>query len=77
MSNPTDTIVKHYRGRKPFTLNGDELNINVCSFWQWGVSNLLDNVVRGAVAEYIVVCAIVVDARKREEWEPYDLLLDG
>ncbi len=42
-------------------------------FWQWGYSNILDNTIRGVVAEYIVAHALGVTQKPRSEWNSWDL----
>lgn len=60
---PTEPF--HERGRPaPFSL-GD--------FWAWSFSGVLDNTLRGIVAEYLVAQALGVADGVRTEWEPYDL----
>ena len=55
--------------------NGQVLDANVLSFWQWVGSDLLDNLQRGALAEYIVAVAIDCDDKPREEWAEVDLIM--
>lgn len=45
-----NTIMK--TGKEPFLFNGNELLINVLSFWQWSTSELLGNALRGILAEF-------------------------
>ncbi len=45
-----ETIMK--TGKEPFIFNGDNLPINVLSFWQWSTSELLGNALRGVLAEF-------------------------
>ena len=47
-------------GREFFIFEGNELPINVLSFWQWSTSQLLGNALRGVLAEFIVASAIGV-----------------
>jgi hypothetical protein len=50
----------------------------VSDFWQWGFSDLLQNVTRGILAEYIVAVLLGVDGKPRKPWESFDLRLsDG
>lgn len=47
----------------------------LAEFWRWSSSNLLDNTLRGLVAEYLVGLALeCVDGRHRTEWDAYDLV---
>jgi hypothetical protein len=38
---------------EPFSLNGQPLGITLREFWQWSSSDLVDNTLRGILAEYI------------------------
>ena len=67
-----ETIMK--TGKEPFIFNGDNLPINVLSFWQWSTSELLGNALRGVLAEFIVASTIDVLDSPREEWDAYDLI---
>lgn len=41
-------------GKEPFIFNGEELKLNVETFWQWSSSELLENRLRGTLADFIV-----------------------
>lgn len=43
-------------------------------FWRWAYSDLVGNAERGALAEYIVACALGVTSAVRISWDKYDLL---
>lgn len=46
----------------------------VLDFWRWGYSDLLQNITRGIVAEYIVLCALGIEPSKsRDPWEDCDI----
>lgn len=47
-----------YTGDEKLINNNVDLPYTMRSFWQWGYSNLLQNMQRGAFAEYIVHCAL-------------------
>lgn len=64
-------------GKEPFIFNGDNLPINVFSFWQWSSSELLGNALRGVLAEFIVASTIDALDSPREEWDAYDLITKG
>ena len=51
-----------------------KLLVNVLSFGQWSSSELLGNVLREVLAEFIVASAIDTLDKPREEWDAYDLL---
>ena len=61
-------------GEEPFVFNGNEVPLNVLSFWQWSSSELLGNALRGVLAEFIVASTIDVLESPREEWDAYDLI---
>jgi hypothetical protein len=43
-------------------------------FWQWSVSDLVSNITRGRLAEFIVATALGVDVSGvRAEWDAFDL----
>jgi len=51
---------------------------NVCDFWKWSFSDLLQNTTRGVLAEYIVAALLGIDNDVRNPWFAYDLELpDG
>ena len=54
---------------------GDKQISDVKSFWQWAYSDLVGNTERGAVAEYLVACALGIDKDSRVSWGSYDLTL--
>ena len=71
-----------YPAIEPRRLSGDELIVApngekisaVIDFWRWAYSDLVGNAERGALAEYIVACALEVDHAERVSWDKYDLL---
>jgi hypothetical protein len=50
---------------------------NKQEFWEWAYDDLLANTTRGVLAEYIVAKALGTLAKKRVEWDKYDLRVDG
>lgn len=61
-------------GTEPFRNGNDTLGFDVQSFWRWSASDLMSNVTRGVLAEYIVARA--TDASPdgvRDEWAAHDL----
>jgi hypothetical protein len=46
----------------------------VADFWTWAFSDLRDNSLRGALAEFIVGTALGATATPRKAWDNYDLL---
>ena len=55
------------------TLHGQETGLTLAAFWAWNGSDLLNNALRGKLAEYIVARAIGASGEVRVEWDPYDL----
>jgi len=54
----------------------DSINRQTISdFWQWAYSDLMQNVERGVLAEYIVAALLGVDNKLRIPWLAYDLKL--
>ena len=56
-------------GTEPFTENGRLLGFDLLSFWQWSSSDLVVNVVRGLLAEYIVAQALDIADSVRDPWQ--------
>lgn len=61
-------------GQESFHHTGDK-RFNVLEFWQYGFSNLNSNVLRGALAEFIVENALkdAKDISVRNPWGDYDV----
>jgi hypothetical protein len=64
-------VPKH--GEEPFHAGTDTLGFSLRDFWQWAVSDLLCNLMRGHLAEFIVGKAIGSPGTVRNEWAAYDL----
>lgn len=75
MSDPLSPIVVARKvGIESLHLDGNALPINLLSFWQWSASDLVSNVTRGRLAEFIVATAIGVDISGiRNDWDAFDL----
>jgi len=54
-------------------LDGAALPINLGQFWQWMGSDLLNNTLRGMLAEFIVGQAIHAAEQVRDPWQAFDL----
>ena len=48
-------------------------NVTVLNFWQWSASSLLNNTMRGVLAEFIVTRASGCEQEVANEWGSYDL----
>ncbi|WP_195420824.1 ImmA/IrrE family metallo-endopeptidase [Faecalicatena contorta] len=65
-------------GNEHFTYEGMPVGILLNDFWAWNSSDLLNNTLRGALAEFIVASAVGIDTTKaREDWTAYDLLTES
>jgi len=62
-------------GRERFKSGETELDFDLSSFWQWSASDLMSNVTRGVLAEYLVARALDADPEGvRDDWAAYDLM---
>lgn len=59
--------------KEPFTSQGEILPFTITDFWQWNQSQLLENNLRGVLAEFIVRMALGIQDDGRKEWAAYDL----
>ena len=74
MDSPYPALTVALRtGAEPFHLGGRALSFDVLSFWRWSASDLVSNVWRGILAEYLVAQAMGVAGRARIEWDASDL----
>ena len=54
--------------------NGGSADFDLLDFWRWSSSDLVSNVTRGVLAEYIVARAVGVStAEVRDPWAAFDL----
>ncbi|MXZ08327.1 MAG: hypothetical protein F4Y79_02685 [Gemmatimonadetes bacterium] len=58
-----------------FTHKGKPTSFSVLDFWVWMASDVLNNTLRGMVAEYIVSQATGACAPVRIEWNPVDITM--
>ena len=61
-------------GNEPVGPWPDGTDRRLLAFWQWACSDVLDNTLRGLLAEWIVGTALGVTAGWRTEWAPEDLV---
>ena len=45
-------------GLEEFTFHGESVGITISDFWSWGYSELLDNSLRGVLAEFLVYSSL-------------------
>ena len=67
--------VERKTGHERFRANGSDRDLDLLGFWQWSMSDLVNNTTRGVLAEYIVAQALGVSTDGvRDVWAPYDLV---
>ena len=60
-------------GHEELSIDGKPVGYSLLDFWRWSVSDLVSNVTRGRLAEFIVATALEIDLKKvRDEWSAYD-----
>ncbi|MGH3696926.1 MAG: hypothetical protein ACRDRX_23595 [Pseudonocardiaceae bacterium] len=65
-------------GDDRFTHLDQDVGANLLGLWRWACSDLVSNVMRGVLAEYIVGLALgCVDGGVRLEWDAADLVFQG
>ncbi len=75
MSNFTYTKPLPRRPEQPFQDGDAKMDFALVDFWQWSASDLLNNVTRGNLAEFIVAKALGISTAVRTVWAAYDLLM--
>ena len=65
--------VERKSGAEQFEHDGKPTGPTVLDFWQWMGSDLVNNTMRGVLAEFIVAQALGVAEGVRTEWDAYDL----
>jgi len=66
--------VNRKTGEEHFHIDNKALDKKLINFWSWSQSDILNNSLRGVLAEYIVAVALGVDDCVRIEWDAYDLI---
>lgn len=61
-------------GSEPVHSSGTPSGQSLLDFWRWQGSNLLDNALRGVLAEFLVASALGATDQPRVEWDGYDCL---
>ena len=56
-----------------FTQKGQPTSFSILDFWTWMASDVLNNTLRGMVAEYIVSQALEACTPVRVEWDTVDI----
>ena len=66
--------VEKKTGGERFYARGAAQDFDLLDYWRWASSDLVSNVTRGVLAEYIVARAVAVSTDGvRDEWAAYDL----
>lgn len=64
-------------GNEEFILHGSSVGISVKDFWRWAYSDMLDNALRGIIAEFLVFSSLKSDSlqytQTRTNWLPFDV----
>ena len=64
---------KPQSGSEPFNAGGAPLGPTLRNYWRWSGSDLVSNVERGVLAEFLVANALKLPEEPREEWGAFDL----
>lgn len=56
---------------------GEPLGPTLRDYWQWSGSDLVSNVERGVLAEFLVADALGCTEKPREEWGAFDIAVPG
>ena len=73
MKNLPPIKVNRKTGYESFVGVGNGKSLTLKNFWQWSTSDLVSNVTRGVLAEYLVASALGLNQGIRNEWDAYDL----
>lgn len=66
---------KKMQGTENVTGTNGEKIASLIDFWRWAYSDLVGNAERGALAEFIIACALGIQDTERISWDRYDLLM--
>lgn len=67
-------VIMKKTGEESFVSQNGEAGIQLLEFWQWNQSDLLNNALRGTIAEFIVGKALDAVNEMRLEWDAFDLI---
>lgn len=66
--------MKVLTGDEHLKYDGMPINRLLSDFWKWNSSDLLNNTMRGAFAEFIIASALDIDLTTPHiDWEDYDI----
>ncbi|AUD04054.1 hypothetical protein [Spirosoma pollinicola] len=66
--------IKIKTGDEHFHSKGRLLDTTLLDFWRWSSSDLVNNTLRGKLAEYLVTQALGIASSLRTEWDSFDLM---
>jgi len=70
-------MIQQKTGNEHFTFDEMPQGFLLQDFWRWQSSDLLNNTLRGILAEFLVAKALGMDTSEpRVEWDSYDLLFN-
>ena len=72
-NNLNEIIARKLAPNQNFTSGDESLKFTLTDFWQWALSDLVENRNRGILAEFIVMKALGIKEATRLEWNNYDL----
>ena len=64
-------------GCEPFNAGGEPCGPTLRDYWRWSGSDLVSNVERGVLAEFLVASALGLTGEPREEWSAFDVKVPG
>ena len=64
-------------GREEFVINGYSAGHLLVDYWAWAYSDLVNNVDRGKLAEFIVASALGMADGVSATWDKFDILYNG
>ncbi len=73
---PAINLIKK-TGDERFYSGREKHNNTLKNFWQWAFSDLINNTMRGALAEYIVAASLGITDMPRPSWAAFDLDYNG
>lgn len=61
-------------GQEHINFNGLPTGLTLLDFWKWQGSNLVDNSIRGILAEFLVTQILKCEKQPRIEWDGFDCI---
>ncbi|GAA1154144.1 hypothetical protein GCM10009654_07100 [Streptomyces hebeiensis] len=65
-------VITRRSGDEPIRANGETVS-RLGEFWSWACSDLVNNTMRGVLAEYLVATALGAATSTRTEWDTVDI----